>query len=227
MVKKLTRFLENQGFRFSISGLSLLIFHHNNIQIFLLIYVDDLLFTGNDEPTIRSLLTALQSHFALKQLGQISLFLGIHVLKQSTGLFLTQQHYAKKLLLDSGFTDCKPASTPITPKSKQKSLANQPFHDPTLYRRLAGSLQYLSITRPDIAFATNQIYQHMHQSTVDDFQALKRLLRYVKGTDSYGLPIQTGALTLRTYKDADWASDAIDRKSILRLCTCLGSTLVS
>ncbi|KAI0499987.1 hypothetical protein KFK09_018195 [Dendrobium nobile] len=151
----------------------------------------------------------------------------IQILRQQSGFFLTQQHYAEKLLRDSGLADCKPANTPVSPKSKHQLTDPQPFHDQTLYRRIAGSLQYLSITRPDIAFATNQVCQHMHQPTTRDFQALKRLLQYVKGTISFGLPITTGPLILRTYTDADWASDSSDRKSISGFCSFLGTTLIS
>ncbi|XP_020686928.1 uncharacterized protein LOC110102790, partial [Dendrobium catenatum] len=180
----------------------------------------------NNESTIKLLLTQLRSQFALKQLGQISLFLGIQVLQTKTGYFLNQTHYATKLLNDAGYTDCKPAPTPITPSSKKKQSAGTPFSDPTMYRRIAGSLQYLSITRPDIAFATNVVCQHMQNPTDQDFKALKRLLHYIKGI-SYGLPISAGDLELHSYTDADWASDASDRKSISGFCTFLGPNLIS
>ncbi|PKU83116.1 Retrovirus-related Pol polyprotein from transposon TNT 1-94 [Dendrobium catenatum] len=224
---KLTTFLQAYGFGFSRSDPSLLIFQKAQIQIYFLIYVDDFLVTGNDDRTIKHLLGQLQAQFALKQLGQISLFLGIQVLQSTTGYFLTQQHYATKILHDAGYDECKPAPTPIAIPSKH-GLAESPlFHDPTLYRKLAGSLQYLSVTRPDIAFATNVICQHMQQPTDADFQALKRLLRYIKGTITYGLPITNGPLELRTYTDADWASDTSDRKSVSGYCSFLGPNLIS
>ncbi|PKU82870.1 Retrovirus-related Pol polyprotein from transposon TNT 1-94 [Dendrobium catenatum] len=225
--EKLTQFLLARGFRFSRSDPSLLILTIQNIQIFFLIYVDDILVTGNDSQAIQTLLTDLRTTFALKQLGDIALFLGIQTIRTPEGLFLTQHHYAEKILKDFNFTDCKSAPTPSTIKSKQQPSDLQLLPDPTIYRRTAGSLQYLSITRPDIAFATNQICQHMHQPTNSDLQALKRLLRYIKGTLTYGLPIHIGDLSLRTYTDADWASDMTDRKSISGYCTFLGSTLIS
>ncbi|XP_020681049.1 uncharacterized protein LOC110098530 [Dendrobium catenatum] len=273
--------LQSKGFGFSRSDPSLLVFHHNNISIFILIYVDDILVTGNDQTAIQQLLQQLQLQFALKQLGQISLFLGIQVLRSSTGYFLTQQHYASKLIHDASFQDCKSAPTPVSLSAKNKhvdckllflgiqvlrsstgyfltqqhyasklihdasfqdcksaptpvslSAKNnhvdcKPFHDPTLYRRLAGALQYLSITRPEIAFATNMVCQQLQDPTTQDFQDLKRILRYVKGTVTFGLPIQRGPLELHSYTDADWASDATDRKSISGSCTFLGPTLIS
>ncbi|XP_028548752.1 uncharacterized protein LOC114579151 [Dendrobium catenatum] len=224
---KLTMFLQTQGFRFSRSDPSLLIFHKAHIQIYFLIYVDDFLVTGNDNSAIQHILGQLQAQFALKQLGQISLFLGIQVIQSTNGYFLTQQHYAMKILYDAGYANCKPAPTPVTPASKHEQSTDSPFHDPTLYRKLARSLQYLTITRPDIAFATNVVCQRMQDPTDQDFKALKRLLRYIKGTVTYGLPITTSPLELRSYTDADWASDAFDRKSISGYCTFLGPNLIS
>ncbi|PKU79458.1 Retrovirus-related Pol polyprotein from transposon TNT 1-94 [Dendrobium catenatum] len=225
--QKLTSFLQSKGFTFSRADPSLLILDTTTTKLFILIYVDDLLVTGNNPLAIQQLLQQLRSHFALKQLGNISLFLGIQVIQSTSGYFLSQKHYASKLLNDAGFANCKPAPTPIAPDSKRSTSPAQPFHDPSLYRRLAGSLQYSSITRPDIAFATNCICQHMQQPSITDFKALKRLLRYINDTLSYGLPITIGSLQLHSYSDADWASDSTDRKSISGFCTFLGPNLIS
>ncbi|PKU81792.1 putative mitochondrial protein [Dendrobium catenatum] len=224
---KLTSLLQQFGFRFSRSDPSLLILHHNNVQLYFLIYVDDILLTGNDQTTIQSLLQFLKSNFDLKQLGTVSLFLGIQILKTASGYFLNQSHYALKILQDAGLADCSAAPTPITPKRTSIASNDTPFADPHLYRKIAGALQYLSITRPDIAFAANSICQHMHAPTVTHYQDLKRLLRYIKGSLHYGLPISPGNLILRTYVDADWAADTTDRKSVSGFCTYLGNTLIS
>ncbi|PKU82555.1 putative mitochondrial protein [Dendrobium catenatum] len=112
-------------------------------------------------------------------------------------------------------------------KRSSAAVQTTPFPDPHLYQKLAGSLQYLSITRPDIAFTINYICQRMHQPTTNDFQVLKRLLRYIQGTTHLGIPIEPGDLTLRTFADADWAADSSDRRSISGYCTFLGSTIIS
>ncbi|PKU60661.1 putative mitochondrial protein [Dendrobium catenatum] len=101
------------------------------------------------------------------------------------------------------------------------------FSDPHLYRKLAGSFQYLSITRPDIAFTTNYICQRMHQPTINDYQVLKRLLCYLQGTTHLGIPIEPDDLQLRAFVDADWASDSTDRRSIYGYCAFLGATIIS
>ncbi|PKU66382.1 putative mitochondrial protein [Dendrobium catenatum] len=193
----------------------------------ILIYMDDILITGNNSSSINNLLATLRSQFALKQLGQINLFLGIQVSRTESDFFLHQQHYAEKLLQEAGFINSKPCPTPITPTSRHQPSESTPFSDPTLYHRLAGSLQYLTITRPDIAYATNQACQHMQNPTTTNFNQLKRILRYINGTKSFGLPIAPGDTTLQTFTDADWASDLSDRKSISGTCTFLGPNLIS
>ncbi|KAI0491413.1 hypothetical protein KFK09_025673 [Dendrobium nobile] len=226
MVQKFMNFLLTRGFGFSRSDPSLLIFSKNQVHIFLLIYVDDILVTGNDTDSIRSLLHDLNSH-CLKQLGEISLFLGIQVQQTSNDYFLNQEHYPTKLIQEAGFAHCKALPTPMAPASSHQSDNTNPYHDPSLYRHLAGSLQYLYITRLDIAFATNRACQRMHQPTIHDFENLKRILWYIKGILSHDLPITPGDFQLCTYTDANWASDTSDRKSITGHCTFMGPNLIS
>ncbi|PKU62899.1 Retrovirus-related Pol polyprotein from transposon TNT 1-94 [Dendrobium catenatum] len=224
---KLTQSLLQFGFTFSKADPSLLIYTKSQIQLYLLIYVDDLLLTGNHTPTIETLLQLLRSQFSLKQLGSIGTFLGIQVHRTSTAVILHQTKYASDILASAGFTNSKPVPTPTVLKSSKSGSTSPPFTDPQLYRRLVGSLNYLTITRPDIAYAVNAAYQHMHNPTTADFLDLKRILRYIQGTLNFGLPLIPGNMQLTTYVDADWASDSIDRKSISGFCSFLGSTLVS
>ncbi|XP_020679765.1 uncharacterized protein LOC110097612 [Dendrobium catenatum] len=197
-------------------------------------------------PTIRILLTlALQRNWSMLQLDVSNTFLhedlpdtvfmrqpirerltNHSISSQSVEISFLDQTTRKYLLIPWN-TDCKLASTPITPKSSHCNRSTQPFSDPKLYRKLTGSLQYLSITRPDIDFATNSICQHMHNPTTRGFQALKRLIRYIKGIIHFSLPLFSGDLQLKTYADADWASDSNDHKFISGYCTFLGPNLVS
>ncbi|XP_020671938.1 uncharacterized protein LOC110091964 [Dendrobium catenatum] len=86
---------------------------------------------------------------------------------------------------------------------------------------------YLTITRPDIAYAVNVLCQHMHDPQSTHFHLLKRLLRYIQGTAHFGLPIFADSLQLRSLSDADWAGDTVTRRSTFGYCTFLGSTLIS
>ncbi|KAI0493266.1 hypothetical protein KFK09_027542 [Dendrobium nobile] len=192
---KLTQSLLQIGFVFSKADPSLLLHTQADARVFVLIYVDDILITGNNKLQIQITLQHLQSAFRLKQLGNISVFLRIQVIQTTYGYFLNQTHYANELLSHAGFSGCKPSSTPAL--TKPSKLQDETlFSDPQLFRKLAGSLQYLTITRPDIAFTVNSICQFMHQPRNCDFLALKRLLHYIKGTSEFGLPITRGSLCL-------------------------------
>ncbi|KAI0499005.1 hypothetical protein KFK09_019905 [Dendrobium nobile] len=177
--------------------------------------------------TIDTLLQLLRTQFSLKQLGEVDTFLGIQVKRTSTSLILHQTKYATDILASAGFLNAKPVPTPCTVKSSKPHPTAPLFSDPQQFRRLVGSLNYLTITRPDIAYAVNAVCQHMHNPTTDHFQDLKRILRYLQGTLSFGLPLAPGNMQLTTYVDADWASDSLDRKSVSGFCSFLGSTLVS
>jgi hypothetical protein len=100
--------------------------------------------------------------------------------------------------------------------------------DPSPYCRLVGALQYLSLTHPDISFVVNKVSQFMHWPTSVHLQAVKRILRYLKSTISYGLLLRrSSSTTLQAYLDADWAGCPDDRKSTGGFCAFLGPNLIS
>jgi hypothetical protein len=110
--------------------------------------------------------------------------------------------------------ECKPVQTPM--ESNQEIDESAPFSDANLFRSLVGSLIYLStMTRPDISFAVRKISQKMQSPSINDWQAAKRVLRYLKGTSTLGLFYSTQHNNpLEGYSDSDWASDKATRKSI-------------
>ncbi|KAK4343040.1 hypothetical protein RND71_038856 [Anisodus tanguticus] len=102
--------------------------------------------------------------------------------------------------------NCKIMSTPVDSKSKLSADDGDPVSDPTLYRSLAGALQYLTFTRPDIAYDVQQVCLFVHALREPHVTTLKRIIRYVKGTLNYGLHLYPSAPTrLLSYTDADWA----------------------
>ncbi|PKU86178.1 Retrovirus-related Pol polyprotein from transposon TNT 1-94 [Dendrobium catenatum] len=220
-------YLLNFGFTHSTADPSLLLYCRNSIHIYILVYVDDILLTGNHNPTIEKLLLGLSTEFHMKNLGQVSYFLGIQILHTSDGLHLSQSSYARDLLTRAGMTECKPISSPIPTKVLSSSAHLLVPADAEQFRHLVGSLQYLTITRPDISFTVNKLCQHMHQPLEDDFKLLKRLLRYIKGTIFFGLPVRSGSHELIAYSDSDWAGDPSNRKSTSGYCAFLGDTLIS
>lgn len=125
-------------------------------------------------------------------------------------------------------TGAKPISTPAISGSKLSAHEGTPLKDPSSYRSVVGALQYLTMTRPDIAYAVNQVCQFMSKPTDTYFNAVKRILRYIKGTLGHGLQFQASSdLSIRTYSDADWAGCPDDRRSTTGGCTFFGPNLVS
>jgi hypothetical protein len=98
-----------------------------------------------------SIISLLSSKFAMKGLGLLSNFLGIAVTRHQQGLFPSQKKYAKEILARAGMSSCKPCLTPIDTKPKMSATNSDPYADPSLYHSLAGTLQSLTFTRPDIS----------------------------------------------------------------------------
>ncbi|KAK9169204.1 hypothetical protein Syun_001344 [Stephania yunnanensis] len=130
-------------------------------MVLLLLYVDDMIITGDDSTGISDLQQYLKSHFEMKDLGNLSYFLGLEVNSTSDGYYLSQAKYASDLLSRSVITDTNIASTPLGTNVKPTPSDGTLLSDPTLYRQLVGSLVYLTVSRPDIAYAVHVVSQFM------------------------------------------------------------------
>lgn len=118
---------------------------------FILVYVDDILVTGNNSSLITTIIQQLITSLALKDLGPLNYFLGIEAVTTSTELVLSQTKYARSILQKAGMEECRPCSTPSLKPAPMD--ANKLVSNPELYRSLVGSLQYLTLTRPKTTFA--------------------------------------------------------------------------
>uniref|UniRef100_A0A251TUQ9 Putative zinc finger, CCHC-type n=1 Tax=Helianthus annuus TaxID=4232 RepID=A0A251TUQ9_HELAN len=224
---RLSTFLISNGFKCSRADPSLFIFKRDNCIMYLLVYVDDLILTGNQDNVLRSFINRLHNEFAIKDLGELNYFLGLEVTYTSNGLFLNQSKYASDILVRACMMDAKPATTPLA-TNVTFSNSGELFSDPTQYRSIVGALQYLTITRPDISYAVNQVSQFLHAPTIDHFQGVKRILRYIKGTLSFGLTFSKPSQnTLIGFSDADWARCLETRRSTYGYSIFLGGNLVS
>lgn len=221
-----SNFLLDFGFTCSKSDPSLFTYHKDGNTLVLLLYVDDILLVGSNPSLLQDLLQSLNSRFSMKDLGIPRYFLGIEIETDASGLFLHQTAYASDILQQAAMLECNPMPTPLP--SQLDNLNSEPFPEPTYFRSLAGKLQYLTITRPDIQYAVNFVCQRMHSPTEADFGLLKRILRYVKGTLTMGLRIHKNQnLSLVAYSDSDWAGCKETRRSTTGFCTLLGSNLIS
>ncbi|GJY96888.1 ribonuclease H-like domain-containing protein [Tanacetum coccineum] len=159
------------------------------------------------------IIASLHAKISMTDLGLLNYFLGVSVTRNTSGMFLSQQKYATEVLERAGMLTCNPCRTPVDTDSKL-AAAGDPVSDPTLYRRLAGALQYLTFTRPDISYAVQQVCLFMHDPREPHFSALKRILWYVRGTLTFGLQLYSSTTSsLVAYSDADWAGCPTTRRS--------------
>ncbi|MCH92612.1 retrovirus-related Pol polyprotein from transposon TNT 1-94, partial [Trifolium medium] len=226
--EKLTSLLVREGYTQSTSDYSLFTLSQQNNFTALLIYVDDEILAGTDMQEIDRIKTILDNNFKIKDLGVVKYFLGLEVAHSKEGISISQRKYCLDLLNDSGLLGSKPASTPLDPSIKLHQDNGKPFEDISLYRRLVGKLLYLTNTRPDIAYATQQLSQFLHNPTMTHYKAACRVIRYLKHNPGRGLVFYRNSdMQLLGYSDADWAGCLDTRRSTTGYCFFLGSSLVS
>lgn len=151
-------------------------------SLIIAVYVDDLLVTGSDSKLIERFKQQMSSNFEMSNLGKLTYYLGIEV-KQAEGFIeLKQTGYARKLLEKAGMRGCNPTKYPMDPKETLTRDEGGETIDATQYKSLVGGLRYLVHTRPDIAYSVGMVSRYMERPTKIHLNAVKRILRYVKGT---------------------------------------------
>ncbi|GJZ53229.1 ribonuclease H-like domain-containing protein [Tanacetum coccineum] len=176
--------LEN-GFKQSKSYYSLFIKSDKDIFVALLVYVDDIVITGNKIEEVNKCKQFLKTKFQIKDLGILKYFLGIEVLKTKQGLCLSQRKYCLELLSEYGLLSCKPYLIPIESKliitDKPMHKKDKPLKNITEYQKLLGKLIYLTHTRPNISYAVHSLSQFMHSPLNSHLKLALRILKYLKG----------------------------------------------
>jgi len=218
------------GFTASKADVSLFIFNKAGIQMYILIYVDDIIIVSSSSMATKRLLAQLQADFAVKDLGTLSYFLGIEVRHTSHGLVLTQRKYIQDLLSRTNMLTSKGVSTPMVPSEKLLLDSGDKLspEDTTRYRSVVGALQYLSLTRPDISFCVNRVCQFLSAPTTVHWAAVKRILRYLHDTADMGLCFtKSGSSLLSAFSDADWGGNPDDRRSTGGYAIFFGGNLIS
>ena len=221
-------FVSTIGFSHSKSDHSLFIYSQGSDIAYILLYVDDNIITASSDALRLQFMSLLSAEFAMKDLGPLTYFLGIAVTRTANGMFLSQQNYVVDIIERAGMTSCKPTLTPVDTLAKLGSTDTAPCSDPSLYRALADALQYLTFTRPDISYAVQQVCLHMHDPRIAHMNALKRIIRYIQGTISFGLHLYKSEFgSLMSYTDADWGGCPDTRRSTSGYCIFLGNNLIS
>ncbi|GKA47799.1 ribonuclease H-like domain-containing protein [Tanacetum coccineum] len=196
--QRFAAYITTVGFVSSRCDSSLFIYRQGDDTAFLLLYVDDIVLTASSNRLLQQIISSLHREFSMTYLGALNYFLGVSVTRDSSGIFLSQRKYAMEILERAHMVGCNPSRTPVDTESKLGD-SGTPVADPTLYRSLAGSLQYLTFTRPDITYAVQQ------------------------GTLDYGLQLFSSTTdSLVAYSDADWAGCPTTRRSTSGYCVFLG-----
>jgi hypothetical protein len=172
--------------------------------VILCLFVDDILIFGSSPKVIEEVKKFLSSNFEMKDLRESDVILNIKLLREGDGgVTLLQSHYVENVLSRFGFSDYQPASTPYDPSvllRKNRRIAR----DQLRYSQIIGSLMYLaSATKPDISYVVYKLSRFVSNPKDDHWQALERVMCYLKGTMSYGIHYTGNPKVLEGYSDAN------------------------
>jgi Reverse transcriptase (RNA-dependent DNA polymerase) len=220
---------------FETSRASPCVFKMKEKQVHLLVYVDDILIIGKNDKEITEAKTIISKLYEVKDMGIARYFLGVGVHRdQDGGIRLSQQSYITRMCDKFYLTDAKPVTSPIDAgqmcklRSNEPATAEESINVTKLpYRELIGGLMFVATrTRPDMASAVGILARRVADPREIDWQAAKRVLRYLKGTASLALTFpSSGDVNLTTYADADYATSS-DRKSVSGVVILLGGNAV-
>jgi hypothetical protein len=226
--ERLTSLIISQGYHQSSSDYSFFTLNKQDSFTALLVYVDDIILAGNSLEEFDKIKTIMDSEFKIKDLGMLRYFLGIEVAHSKSGISICQRKYCLDLLKDTGLLGSKPAPTPLDSSIKLHRDNSAAYEDIAGYRRLVGKLLYLTTTRPDIAFVTQQLSQFLSCPTHTHYDTACRVVRYLKSSPGRGLFFRRDSqLHLLGFTDADWAGCLDTRRSTSGYCFFLGSSLIS
>eukprot|EP00253_Pinus_taeda_P004293 PITA_04293 len=227
--EKLTEHLLKLNFKhYDLDDATLFVKKVGKTDVYLVVYVDDLLMTGNNESYIASIKKELRRAIEMTDLGYVHYYLGIEVTQHLKSIFLSQKKHIGDMLNRFGMTEFNPLTSPMEQNLKLTSIEGTEFEDATKYRQLEGSLNYLTTTRPDISFGVGILSKFLQMPCEGHWAAVKKVLKYLKGTQDFGLRhTQVGDFSLIGYSDSDFDEDKETRVSTSSYAMSLGSRVVS
>ena len=193
------------------------------------VYVDDLIVIGSSTEAIKTFKEEMKKRFEMSDLGSLSSYLGLKVRQDNGYIFLSQNAYAQKILEYAKLTKCNAVSTPLEARVKFTTTEENDRVNVTTYRSLIVSLRHLTHTRPDLLYSVGILSRYMEKPSQEHLNAVKRVIRYVKGIADYGLLYKKGESNseLISYSDSDFAGDVGDRKSTSSHIFFLGGMAIS
>jgi hypothetical protein len=185
---------------------------NNNESVIICLYADDLLIFGTSLDVVHNTKRFLGSNFDMKDMGGANVILGIKILKNDDCITLSQSHYIEKVLKIFEYFDLSPMSTPYDSKVHLvKNLGDSISQE--RYSQIIGSLMFLTnCTRPNIAYVVGRLSRYTYNPSIEHWNAISRLLRYLKGTINFGLSYCGYPTVLEGYCDANWISDSDEVK---------------
>ncbi|XP_019228344.1 PREDICTED: uncharacterized protein LOC109209517 [Nicotiana attenuata] len=225
---KLSDALHSKGFQHSKNDYSLFFKHSTTGSVYLGFYVDDIVLIGNYIEGILHLKQFLDAQCKIKDLGSLHYFLGLEVMYVSDGILVNQRKFALELVEEFGCTDSKPTSSPLALGLNLSSDVGSLLSDPSLYRRLIGKLNFLTHTRPDMAYTVQHLSQFMQTPRQPHLDAALHTVCYIKGLSGLGLHFSSHfSFSMVAFCDLDWASCRDSRRSVSGFLVTLGSCPIS
>jgi hypothetical protein len=224
--QRIDTFFTSIGLERSPSDANLYVFSEEGLHMVVILYVDDLIITGSHQKRISHTQELLRREFEMTDLGLMHFCLGIEVWQEPSNIFISHSKYAGEILKVFVMTECKSVGTPMEVNLKLSAEDASPLVDERLYRKLVGSLIFLCNTRPDISYSVGVLSRFSNKPRENHWNAGMRILRYLKGTQGYGINYSTGK-TLIGFCDSDWAGDVDSRRSVTGYCFTLGSGCIS
>ncbi|XP_016165054.1 uncharacterized protein LOC107607639 [Arachis ipaensis] len=153
--------------------------------VLLLLYVDDMIISGDDVDGISDLKASFHHTFAMKDLDFLNYFFGLNVIFSDDDIYLSQVKYASDLFVRAKITDSHTESTPLEPNVRFTLIDGTILDNPTLYRQLVGGLVYLTVTRLDVAYPIHVLSQSLSAPCTTHYAAVLHILCYIKASSGY------------------------------------------
>ena len=234
--KKFDSFMSKSGFHRSEKDQCCYLKKYTDSYVFLLLYVDDILIAGSSMREINHLKASLSSVFEMKDLGAAKQILGMRISRdRSAGtLNLSQEQYIEKVLSKFKMNNAKPRTTPLANHIKlskgqsPKTVEEREHMASVPYASAVGSLMYAMVcTRPDITHAVGVVSKYMANPGKEHWEAVKWLLRYLRGTSNTTLCYGNGKVVLQGFVDADLSGDVDSSKSTSEYIYTIDGTTLS
>ncbi|CAM8910370.1 unnamed protein product [Rhodiola kirilowii] len=202
-------------------------FDNSGNGVIICLYVDDMLIFGTKQKQIDLTKDFLSSSFAMKDMGEADVILGIRIKRKNKSITLSQSHYVEKVLKKFNCLSCSPISTHMDPSVKLMPNTGEVVSQ-LEYSQVIGCLMYaMTSTRPDITFAVGKLSRYTSNPSTHHWEAIRRVLKYLRGTMNYGLVYAGFPSVLEGYTDASWITNLEDHSSKSGWVFLLGGGAIS